>query len=143
VAPNPLHILLVEDNPGDIYLIVNALHTGSIPKDVQVVEDGEAALSYLRRKRRFRNARRPDLVVLDLNLPRVDGRQVLAELKADPELMTIPVVILSTSEAPSDITTCYERHANCYLTKPLDLVEYLDLVQAIEDFWLGCAALPA
>jgi chemotaxis family two-component system response regulator Rcp1 len=143
LPPNKLHILLVEDNPGDVYLITHALNLGVIPKEVTVVGDGEAALGYLRRRRLFRAARRPDLVVLDLNLPRVDGRQVLAELKTDPDLMTIPVVILSTSSAPEDISGAYERRANCFLTKPLDLVEYVDLVQAIEDYWLGCVALPA
>lgn len=137
-----LQILLVEDNPGDVYLIRHAMNHGTVPRSIDVVGDGEAALAYLRHRGRFRGAPRPDLIVLDLNLPRVDGRTVLAELKQDPALMTIPVVILSSSRAPSDIDNAYEHHANCFLTKPSELSEYLDLVRAIEDYWLGCVALP-
>jgi chemotaxis family two-component system response regulator Rcp1 len=142
VTSPTLQVLLIEDNPGDVYLITHALNLGAVPKSIDVVNDGEAALSYLHRRGRFRGVPRPDLVVLDLNLPRVDGRKVLAELKTNPVLMTIPVVILSSSSEPCDIDDAYERHANCFLTKPWDLIEYLDLVRAIEDYWMGCVALP-
>jgi len=142
VTSPKIHVLLVEDNPGDVYLITHALELGEVPKSIHVVDDGEEALAYLHRRGRFRRVPRPDLIVLDLNLPRVDGRTVLAELKIDPDLMTIPVVILSSSREPSDIADAYEHHANCYLSKPFDLSEYLDLVRAIEDYWLGCVALP-
>lgn len=138
-----IEILLVEDNPGDVFLIREALDFGSIPKQLRVVQDGEAALHYLLRKGPYRYALRPDLVLLDLNLPKIDGRQVLEEIKADPDLRHIPVIILSTSDAERDVVSAYEHHANCYLKKPQDLFQYLDLIRNIEQYWLSMVCLPA
>lgn len=134
-----IEILLVEDNPGDVCLIREALKLGSIRKRLQVVEDGEAALHYLRGE----VAPRPGLILLDLNLPKIDGREVLGEIKKDPELRHIPVIILTTSDSENDVVSAYEHHANCYLTKPQDLFEYLDLIENIEAYWLSAVCLPA
>jgi CheY-like chemotaxis protein len=136
-------ILLVEDNDGDVYLIREAFNLGSLRKRVNVVSDGEAALDYLFQRRKYQNASRPDLVLLDLNLPKIDGREVLDQVKGDPVLRHIPVIILSTSNSERDVVKAYERHANCYLTKPSDLFAYLDLIRNIEEYWLSMVCLPA
>ena len=130
-------ILLVEDNQADALLIQEALRQASVHLDVERVPDGEAAL------RRLRNGPRPGLVLLDLNLPRMDGRTVLAELKADPDLHTIPVIVLTTSSAPADIAFAYENHANSYVRKPLGLDALVEAAAAIRDFWLRTATPPA
>jgi len=138
----PIEILLVEDSPSDTDLTVEALKTGKINNRLSVVEDGVQALEFLRRENAFANAPRPDLIMLDLNLPRKDGREVLAEIKADARLRTIPVVVLTTSQAEQDILRVYELHANCYITKPVDFRQFMNVVTAIENFWLTVVKLP-
>ena len=135
-------ILLVEDNPGDVRLMREALATNGHAKTVSVVEDGEEAISYLKRRGSFANAPRPDLIFLDLNLPRIDGREVLAEIKNNSDLRLIPVIVLTTSESETDVKKAYELHANCYVKKPTDLDEYLSVVKACESFWLHIVRLP-
>jgi two-component system, chemotaxis family, response regulator Rcp1 len=135
-------ILLVEDNPGDADLAREALDGGKLNNNLQVVDDGEKAMAYLHREGEYRDAPRPDLILLDLNLPKKDGRQVLAEIKSDPSLMRIPVVILTTSRAEEDVFKSYNLHANCYITKPIDLNQFLHVVKSIEDFWLSIVVLP-
>ncbi len=117
----PIEILLVEDNPGDVRLTQEALTDGKVRNNMQVVEDGVEAVAFLRREGKYANASRPDLILLDLNLPKKDGREVLAEIKADEDLRRIPVVVLTTSKAEEDIFKAYDQHANCYITKPVDL----------------------
>lgn len=138
-----IDVLLVEDNCGDVYLIRAALQLGSIVKTLHVVEDGEAALDYLFQRGAYQRSVRPDLVILDLKLPKIDGREVLELMKADPVLRHIPVIILSTSNSEQDVVSAYEHHANCYLTKPSDLNQYLDLICQIEEYWLNMVCLPA
>lgn len=137
-----LNVLVVEDSPADIYLIRRSLSMGEIPKYLSVVTDGEEALEFLTRSGRYNDAPRPDLILLDLNLPKMDGREVLEKIKADPDLRRIPVLVLSTSRSDRDVSGAYEHHANCYLAKPSELDEYLDVVRAIETYWLSCVALP-
>jgi CheY-like chemotaxis protein len=139
----PIEILLVEDNPGDARLTQEALREGKIRNNLHHMKDGVEALAFLRREGVHAGAPKPDLMLLDLNLPRKDGRQVLSEMKADPRLRTIPVVVLTTSEAENDIVKSYELHANCYITKPVDLEKFIDIVRAIEDFWLAVVTLPS
>jgi chemotaxis family two-component system response regulator Rcp1 len=139
----PLEILLVEDNPGDVRLTVEALRMNDAHTNLTVARDGVQAMDFLRREGEFVDAPRPDLVLLDLNLPRRDGRQVLAEIKQDPQLKTIPVVVLTTSDAKPDIVRCYGLHANCYVTKPVDLDEFTQAIQSIESFWSAVARLPS
>jgi CheY-like chemotaxis protein len=141
-AMQPIEILLVEDNPGDVDLAREALETGKVRNTLHVVSDGEAAMAFLRRQGQYANAPRPDLVLLDLNLPRKDGREVLAEVKSDPDLKRIPVVILTTSKAEEDILKSYNLHANCFITKPLELNQFIKVVQAIEEFWFTIVKLP-
>ncbi len=142
--PHPaIDILLVEDNPGDIFLIREALAMGSVPKRVHVVEDGEEALRYLSNQGKFRDASMPDLILLDLNLPKIDGRQVLEIVKDTRNLRHIPIVVLSTSTSERDVVSAYEHHANCYLSKPATLEKFFDLVRQLEEYWLECVALPA
>lgn len=138
----PVQILLVEDSPADIELTTEALAEARVANDLHVVTDGEAALAYLRREPPYAEEPRPDLVLLDLNLPGKDGREVLAEAKADPELATIPIVVLTTSAAEADILRSYELHANSYITKPVRFDEFLRTVQSLEDFWLTVVKLP-
>lgn len=138
----PIEILVVEDNPGDVRLMREALKGCKILNELQVVGDGVAALDFLHRRSPYDNAVRPDLVLLDLNLPKLDGRQVLAAIKSDPVLKVIPVVVLTTSEAEEDILRAYHLAANCYVTKPVDLHQFNRIVQAIEDFWLTIVTLP-
>jgi len=137
-----VEVLLVEDNPGDVRLIQEAMTGSKIRTRLHVIEDGEQAMAYLRREASFASAVRPDLIVMDLNLPRKDGREVLAEIGADPALCAIPVVVLTSSAAERDIRRAYDLNANCYLTKPADLEEFTRVVQLIEDFWLSTVKLP-
>ena len=139
---HPTDILLVEDNPGDVRLIKEALRDGNIRTILHVVPDGVEALAFMRREGHYAHAPRPDLILLDLNLPKKDGREVLAELKADEILRPIPVIILTTSQAEQDILKAYDLNANCYITKPADLDQFLRAVKAIEDFWLTIVQLP-
>jgi CheY-like chemotaxis protein len=137
-----IEILLVEDNPGDADLAREALATGKVLNHLNVVADGEEAMAYLRRQGKYAKSTRPDLVLLDLNLPKMDGRQVLAEIKSDEDLKSIPVVILTTSAAETDIIKSYSLHANCYITKPIDLDQFMKVVQATEEFWFNIVTLP-
>jgi len=137
-----IEILMVEDNPGDVRLTREAFKDGRVWNQMHVVEDGLAALDFLHRRPPFEAAPRPDIVLLDLNLPRMDGREVLAHIKADPELRIIPVVVLTTSRAEEDVLRAYHLNANCYITKPVDLEQFIRVVQAIEDFWLTVVRLP-
>jgi CheY-like chemotaxis protein len=139
----PVDILLVEDSPGDVGLTVEALKEAKIRNQLSVVEDGVKALDFLHRRGEYSQARRPDLILLDLNLPRKDGRQVLAEIKADPDLRTIPVVVLTTSQAEEDILKAYQLQANCYISKPVDFHQFMHAIKSIEDFWLTVVRLPA
>jgi CheY-like chemotaxis protein len=141
-APEIFDILLVEDNPGDARLAQEALKEGRMSSRLKVVVDGVEAMSFLRREGEFAEAPRPHLVLLDLNLPRKDGRQVLAEMKADPELRRIPVVVLTTSQAEQDILKSYDLHANCYITKPVDLDRFITVVRSIEEYWCSVVTLP-
>ena len=138
----PVEILLVEDSPGDVRLTQEVLSEARIANTLRVVGDGEAAMRYLRREEEFAGQERPDLVLLDLNLPRKDGREVLAEVKSDPDLHTIPVVVLTTSGAEQDIARSYELSANSYITKPIDLDEFIKVMRSIENFWLSIVRLP-
>ncbi|HEY1374138.1 MAG TPA: response regulator [Candidatus Binatia bacterium] len=136
------NILLVEDNPGDVRLTMEALKEGKILNEIRVAEDGVEAIAYLRRAGKYAGAPRPDLILLDLNLPRKNGRDVLEEIKGDADLKKIPVVVLTTSAAERDILGAYNLHANCYITKPVDLEQFMRVVQSIEDFWLTIVKLP-
>jgi chemotaxis family two-component system response regulator Rcp1 len=138
-----IKVLLVEDNPGDVRLTKEALKEGKMLNRVTVVGDGVEALSFLRRQGKYADAGQPDLILLDLNLPKKDGRQVLAEIKADPRLKRIPVVVLTTSSAEEDILKTYDLHANCYVTKPVDLEQFMHVVKSIEDFWVTVVKLPS
>jgi len=135
-------ILLVEDNPGDVRLTREALKTGKVSNTLHAVEDGVEAMAFLRNEGKYADMPRPDVILLDLNLPRMDGREVLAAIKSDPELQSIPVVILTSSELEEDVLEAYELHANCYTTKPVDLEQFLHIVRAIGDFWLTIVKLP-
>jgi chemotaxis family two-component system response regulator Rcp1 len=139
----PVTILLAEDSPGDVRLTREALKESRMLSALHVVPDGVEALAFLRREGEYADAPRPDLILLDLNMPRKDGREVLAEIKGDEDLARIPVVILTTSEAEQDILRSYDLGANCYVTKPVDLDRFLDVVARIEDFWLSMVRLPA
>lgn len=139
----PVEILLVEDNPGDVRLTKEALKEAKVLNRLTVVHDGVEALTLLRRQGKYANAARPHLILLDLNLPKKDGREVLAEIKADDNLKRIPVVILTTSQAEQDVFKSYNLHANCYITKPVDLEQFITVVRSIEEFWLGIVVLPA
>lgn len=137
----PVEILQVEDNAGDVRLAREALYESRIPNRVSVAPDGVEALSFLRREGRYATAPRPDLILLDLNLPKKDGREVLEAIKSDPNLRRIPVVVLTSSLAERDILGCYDRLANCYIAKPADLDEFLAVIKSIETFWLTIARL--
>jgi CheY-like chemotaxis protein len=137
-----VEILLVEDNPGDARLTREAFKEGKVLNHLNVVGDGVQALAYLSKEGEYTRAERPDLILLDLNLPKKDGREVLEEIKADPNLRRIPVVVLTTSEAEKDIVNSYELHANAYITKPVELDRFIDIVQSIENFWLTIVKLP-
>lgn len=139
----PIDILLVEDNPGDIRLTKEAFKDGRIKNELNVVMDGEEAILYLKKKEKYINATTPDIILLDLNLPKKDGREVLAEIKSDPELKCIPVIILTTSSAQSDILNTYSHHANCYIMKPVDFNQFINVIRTIENFWLTIVKLPS
>jgi chemotaxis family two-component system response regulator Rcp1 len=138
----PIEILMVDDSMGDVRLAQEALKEARVRNRLSVVHDGEQAMAFLRRKDGYAEAPRPDLVLLDLNMPRMDGREVLAEIKGDPALRSIPVVVLTTSEAEADIVKAYDLHANAYITKPVDLEAFLDAVKVVEEFWLTVVRLP-
>ncbi len=137
-----IEILLVEDNPGDIRLTKEALHECKMHNNLNIVCDGEDALNYLFQRNGHEDKIRPDLILLDLNLPKVNGRQILEEIKKADELKRIPVVILTTSEAEEDIIKTYDLHANCYITKPVDLNQFIKVIKSINDFWLTIVKLP-
>ena len=137
-----VEILLVEDNPGDADLARETLTTSKIKNNLHVVSDGEKAMAFLKKQGEYAAAPRPDIILLDLNLPRKDGREVLAEIKQDDDLKRIPVVILTSSSAEEDILKSYNLHANCYITKPLDFAQFTKVVHSIEDFWLSIVKLP-
>lgn len=138
----PMQILLVEDSLTDRLLTLEALDRARVPNRVTAVDDGIAALAFLRRTGTFHDAPRPDLILLDLNMPRKDGREVLAEIKSDPELQSIPVIVFSSSAAPADVKTAYGLHANCYLTKPINYDDFARVVHLVELFWLDGVTLP-
>lgn len=138
----PIEILLVEDNPGDVRLTIEALKEGKVSNKINVAADGIEALAFLRREGKYENAPKPDLILLDLNLPKKNGREVLAEIKMDSRLKCVPVVILTSSQAEKDIVTTYNLHANCYITKPVDFGQFIDVVKSIENFWFTVVKLP-
>ena len=138
----PVEILLVEDNPGDERLTREALKEGKVYSNLHTVKDGVEAMEFLRREGKYRSVPRPDIILLDLNLPKKDGRQVLSEIKQDDDLRYIPVVILTTSKAEEDVLKSYHLHANCYVTKPVDLEKFITVVQSIDRFWLTVVTLP-
>jgi Response regulators consisting of a CheY-like receiver domain and a winged-helix DNA-binding domain len=138
----PIEILLVEDNPGDVRLTKEALKEGRFANLINVAVDGFEAMAFLRREGKYANASRPDLILLDLNLPKKNGREVLAEIKADSDLKRIPVVVLTSSQAEKDIVATYNLHANCYITKPVDFEQFICVVRSIEDFWFAVVKLP-
>ena len=138
----PVEILLVEDNPGDVRLTREAIREAKIRNQLNVVRDGEEAIAYVRRQGAYADQPRPDLILLDLNLPRKDGREVLQDLKSDPDLHRIPVVVLTSSAAEQDILSTYDLYANAYVTKPVDLEDFLHVVSSIQDFWLNVVKLP-
>jgi CheY-like chemotaxis protein len=142
VSAEAIQILLVEDSPSDVELTIEAMRDAKVANELSVVVDGEQALAFLRREGQYAQAPRPDLVLLDLNLPRKNGTEVLAEMRADPLLRRIPVVVLTTSKAESDILRSYDLGANCFVTKPVRLGEFLEVIQAIQDFWLTIVRLP-
>ncbi|MGH1485654.1 MAG: response regulator [Cellvibrionaceae bacterium] len=143
MTTTPIEILMVEDNPGDVELTREALATGKFRNNLHITEDGEKALDFLYQRGEFTNAPRPDLVLLDLNLPKVSGREVLADVKSNDKLMSIPVVVLSSSEDARDIEATYELNANSFVTKPVRIEDFLQVAQAIEHFWIEIVKLPS
>ncbi|HMJ33839.1 MAG TPA: response regulator [Baekduia sp.] len=139
----PIEVLLVEDDPGDVLLIQEAFDFNKVHNNLNIVSDGEQALAYLRREGDYAEATRPDLVLLDLNLPRKDGREVLQEAKSDEDLRTIPIVVLTTSEAEEDVLRSYQLHANAYVTKPVDFECFVSIVRQIDDFFVSVVRLPS
>ena len=137
-----MEILLVEDNPGDYRLTQEALREGKVYNNLHWAQDGVEAIEFLKRRGKYKDAPRPDIILLDLNLPKKDGRQVLSEIKQDDDLRYIPVVILTTSKAEEDVLKSYHLHANCYVTKPVDLEKFITVVQSIDRFWLTVVTLP-
>ena len=142
IRGTPIRILLVEDNPGDVRLTREAFKEGKVLNELRVAKDGVEAMAFLRREGEYADAPRPDLILLDLNLPKKDGREVLAEIKADEDLKRIPVVILTTSKDEGDVLKTYDLHANCFITKPVDLQRFIDVVRSVEEFWLPVVKLP-
>ncbi|MBI3135886.1 MAG: response regulator [Bacteroidetes bacterium] len=138
----PIDILLVEDNPGDIRLTQEAFKDGKIKNELNVVMDGEEALLYLKKDGKYNTVSTPDIILLDLNLPKMDGREVLTEIKEDKELRCIPVIILTTSSAENDVLSTYLHHANCYIVKPVDFNQFITVIRTIENFWLTIVRLP-
>jgi len=142
ITTRAVEILLVEDNAGDVRLTCEALKDGKVSNNLRVVRDGVEALAYLRHEGKYAQAATPDLILLDLNLPKKDGREVLAAIKADPDLRRIPVVVLTTSEGEEDVLRAYSLNANCYITKPVDLDQFIRVVRSIESFWFTVVRLP-
>ncbi len=142
IKGNAIEILLVEDNPGDVRLAKEVLKESKIRNTIHVVRDGEEAMNFLYNRDKFTDKPRPDLILLDLNLPKKDGREVLEEIKSDSDLKRIPVVILTVSEAEEDVLETYNHHANCYVTKPIDMTQFEKVVKSIEDFWFTIVKLP-
>lgn len=142
-ATQPVEVLLVEDDPGDVFLTKKALRNGSVPNRLTVVNDGREAMELLERRGRFREAKRPDLILMDLNMPRMDGRATLAAIKSNQELRLIPIVILTTSDSDKDVVDTYDLHANCYVTKPVDLKQFTAVVRLIKDFWFMVVRYPS
>lgn len=140
--PKPVEILLVEDNPMDVIVTREALKEGKVCNNLSVVQDGEGAIAFLRREGPYANAPRPDMILLDLNLPKKDGREVLSEIKNDPTLRDIPVIVLTTSKAEEDVLNSYQLHANCFITKPVDLEQFTTVIKSIEGFWFEIVKLP-
>jgi chemotaxis family two-component system response regulator Rcp1 len=138
----PIEILLIEDSPSDTALTIEALEEGKIANNLSHVEDGVEAMNFLKHQGKYKNARRPDLIMLDLNLPRKDGREVLAEIKNDEDLRIIPIIVLTTSRSDKDILQSYKLNANCYITKPVDFRQFMEVVRSIEKFWLTVVTLP-
>jgi chemotaxis family two-component system response regulator Rcp1 len=138
----PIEILLVEDNPGDVRLTKEALREGKVYSNLHTVKDGVEAMEFLRKKGKYKDVPRPDIILLDLNLPKKDGREVLEEIKTDGDLKRIPVVVLTTSKAEEDVLRTYNLHANCYVTKPVDLEKFMVVVKTIDIFWLTVVTLP-
>ena len=138
----PAEILLVEDNPGDVVLTKEAFAEAKISNNITVAKDGEEALDYLFKRNGYENATTPDLILLDLNMPKKDGREVLAEIKADENLKRVPVVILTSSQSEQDVAKTYDLHANCYVLKPIDLTKFANIVSAVENFWFSVVVLP-
>jgi CheY-like chemotaxis protein len=141
-APTPIEVLLVEDDPGDVLMTQEAFEEHKVRNNLAVVNDGTEAIAYLRREGQYADVARPDLVLLDLNLPRRDGREVLAEIKSDPDLRQIPVVVLTTSQADEDIVRSYQLHANAYVTKPVDFDRFIAVVRQIDEFFVSVVKLP-
>jgi two-component system, chemotaxis family, response regulator Rcp1 len=141
-TPKPIHILMVEDDPADVRLTREALKNKKVHTTMDTVPDGVEAMAYLRNEGAYADMQRPDLILLDLNMPRMDGREVLAELQKDPKFRRIPVIVLTTSEGEEDILSAYEMNANCYITKPIDWKQFIRVVELIEDFWLTVVRLP-
>jgi len=139
----PIEILLVEDSPSDVWLIRQALQEGAVPKRIGVVGNGEQAVDYLRKRGPYLDSPRPDIILLDLNLPRLTGLEVLREIKSDPELKSITVIVLTTSEAPQDVNAAYDLNANCYVVKPVDFEQFMAAIRGIEEFWMSVASLPS
>src|SRR5436309_2016844 len=140
--PSPIEVLLVEDDPGDVLMTQEAFEEHKVRNNLAVVNDGTEAIAYLRREGQYADVARPDLVLLDLNLPRRDGREVLAEIKSDPDLRQIPVVVLTTSQADEDIVRSYQLHANAYVTKPVDFDRFIAVVRQIDEFFVSVVKLP-
>jgi len=141
-TPQPIRILMVEDDPADVRLTREALKNKKVHTTMETVPDGMEALAYLRKEGAYADKARPDMILLDLNMPRMDGREVLAELQKDPKLRSIPVIVLTTSEGEEDILSAYAMNANCYITKPVDWKQFIRVVELIEDFWLTVVKLP-
>ncbi|MBO2449118.1 response regulator [Actinomadura barringtoniae] len=141
-TPRPIEVLLVEDDPGDVLLTTEAFEHNKVKNNLHVVNDGEQAMAFLRREDKYADSPRPDLILLDLNLPRKDGREVLEEIKGDAELRSVPVVVLTTSEADEDILRSYNLHANAYVTKPVDFDQFIQVVRQIDDFFVTVVKLP-
>ena len=139
----PIHILLVEDNEGDIFLVTEALEEGKIVNKISVAKDGKEAIDFLEKKGKYQNAERPDLILLDVNLPKKNGHEVLEHIKSQKNLKQIPVIMLTTSSAEKDISMSYKNHANCFITKPVDVENFLKVVYSIENFWISIVTLPA
>lgn len=138
----PINILLIEDNEGDILLTVEALKEGKIANKINVTRDGREAMDFLQKKNKYHHAPRPDLILLDINLPKLNGHELLNKIKHDEELKAIPVIMLSTSSAEEEVLKCYKSHASCYITKPIDIDDFVQVIRRIEDFWISTVELP-